>query len=286
MIHDDGAQSPSSARDGAADGVGLSASWSLRFFIEPMHVRHIPAVSAIEDDSFPVSWPASAYRREIERNYMAYYVVAKRSPLGGGPRREPRFPVVATGGRPEPDGLLERLGRIVRGEAKAYPPEVANELEQVVGYSGMWLMVDEAHITTVAVDPPYRGEGVGELLLVALLDRAFEVGAETATLECRVSNLIAQRLYRKYTFRDMGVRKRYYSDDGEDALIMTTEHLESTGFRYAFDENRRKLLERLRAGASGQGTGIRDEGVPQAPSPNARPRPPSPNPQPLGGPLG
>ena len=250
MIYNDRAESLPGPRDGLSDGESLSDEESLRFFIEPMQVRHIPAVAAIENESFPVSWPASAYRREIERNNMAYYLIAKRSPRAGRPRREPRFLARPGGIRTEPDRLWVRLGRIVLGdgrESKSYLPEEAEELEQLVGYTGMWFMVDEAHITTIAVDPPYRGEGVGELLLVALLDRAFEIGAETATLECRVSNFIAQALYRKYTFRDMGLRKRYYSDDGEDALIMTTEQLDSPAFRDAFTGNRRKLLERMRA---------------------------------------
>jgi ribosomal-protein-alanine N-acetyltransferase len=238
VIHNDGAQFLDRGPD-------LSNGWALKFFIEPMQVRHIPAVSAVERESFSVPWPSSAYRREIERNHMAYYVVAKRSPLAGQPRREPRFPVAGRSGRREADGLLDTLGRIVRGESKGYPPEEADELEQVVGYTGMWLMVDQAHITTVAVDPPYRGEGVGELLLVALLERTLELGAETATLECRVSNTIAQRLYRKYTFRETGIRKRYYSDDGEDAIIMTTEAMDSPAFGGAFALNRRRLLERL-----------------------------------------
>jgi len=111
----------------------------------------------------------------------------------------------------------------------------------------MWLMVEEAHITTIAVDPAYRSEGIGELLLLALLEQAEDLGAGEATLECRVSNYIAQRLYRKYTFRDAGIRKRYYSDDGEDALIMTSEPLVSSVFQQALAQNRDILFNRLRA---------------------------------------
>ena len=211
-----------------------------------MQVRHIPAVSAIERDSFPTPWPSSAYRREIERNHMAYYVVAKRAPEAGPARRERRFPVAGVDGTDESDGLFARLARVLRGDVRAFSADEAAELETIVGYSGMWLMVDEAHITTIAVDPAYRSLGVGELLLVALLDRAGEIGAFEATLECRVSNHMAQALYRKYTFREAGIRKRYYSDDGEDALIMTSEALTSRTFTKVLAQNRQLLLQRLR----------------------------------------
>lgn len=232
----------------------------MKYVVEPMELRHIPAVVAIERESFSTAWPASAYKREIERNRLAYYIVAKRSPAAGPPRRERRFPIAGEESTEEGKGVLARLSRLIRGEARGFPPEQAAELETVVGYAGMWVMVDEAHITTIAVDPAYRGQGVGELLLVELLGRASLLGAMTATLECRVSNTVAQSLYRKYTFRTVGIRKRYYSDDGEDALIMTTAPLDSELFQRVFAENRERLMARLSdpdpsALASGGGDG-------------------------------
>jgi ribosomal-protein-alanine N-acetyltransferase len=110
---------------------------------------------------------------------------------------------------------------------------------QVVGYGGMWLMVDEAHITTFAVDPDHRRRRIGERLLLALLDLARLRNAREATLEVRLSNLAARKLYEKYGFRPIGLRPRYYSDDNEDALIMTTEPLAEPAMR--------ERLERLRA---------------------------------------
>ena len=102
---------------------------------------------------------------------------------------------------------------------------VARIQGRVVGYGGMWLMVDEAHITTFAVDPDFRRRRIGERLLLALLDLAVGRNAREATLEVRLSNLAARRLYEKYGFRPVGLRPRYYSDDNEDALILTTEPL-------------------------------------------------------------
>lgn len=235
----------SARRTRASDDL-FQGTGSLKYYVAPMQVRHIPAVSAIERESFPVAWPASAYRREIERNEMAYYIVAIRSALAGELRRDPRF----LGEEPQPrsngGSILGRLGRLIRNDDHRYEQETAHELDSIVGYTGMWLMVDEAHITTIAVDPVYRGEGIGELLLLALLDHSWEIGADTATLECRMSNTVAQQLYRKYRFEDAGVRKHYYSDDGEDALIMTTIGLESPIFRRTLALNREKLLDRLR----------------------------------------
>jgi ribosomal-protein-alanine N-acetyltransferase len=101
--------------------------------------------------------------------------------------------------------------------------------DRLVGYAGLWLMVDEAHVTTFAIDPAWRRRRLGERLLIALLDLAIERRAGEATLEVRLSNLPARRLYEKFGFRPVGIRPRYYSDDNEDALIMTTERLDSPG---------------------------------------------------------
>jgi len=113
--------------------------------------------------------------------------------------------------------------------------------EVVVGYAGMWLMVDEAHITTFAVDPGWRRRGIGERLLLALLDLAIGRHAREATLEVRLSNLPARRLYEKYGFRPVGLRPNYYSDNGEDALIMTTDHLVGGAMKARLEELRQAL---------------------------------------------
>jgi len=110
---------------------------------------------------------------------------------------------------------------------------------RVVAFGGMWIMVDEAHITTFAVDPGWRRQGIGERLLIAMLDIAIARGAREATLEVRLSNMAARRLYEKYGLRPVGVRPRYYSDDQEDALIMTSESFAEPAMK--------ERLERLRA---------------------------------------
>jgi ribosomal-protein-alanine N-acetyltransferase len=96
---------------------------------------------------------------------------------------------------------------------------------RVIAYAGLWLMVDEAHVTTFAVLPAYRRRGIGGLLLTELMALAADLGAAVCTLEVRLSNAAARKLYEEFGFRPVGVRPRYYSDNGEDALIMTTERL-------------------------------------------------------------
>ena len=108
---------------------------------------------------------------------------------------------------------------------------VARAGEEVVAYAGMWLMVDEAHVTTFAVLPSWRRQGVGGRLLSELLELADDLGASVVTLEVRLSNDAARKLYQRFGFRPVGVRPRYYSDNGEDALIMTTEGLDSPTMR-------------------------------------------------------
>jgi [ribosomal protein S18]-alanine N-acetyltransferase len=114
---------------------------------------------------------------------------------------------------------------------------------EVVAYAGMWIMVDEAHITTFAVHPAWRRQRLGERLLIAILDIAVARGAREATLEVRLSNLPARRLYEKYGFRPVGLRPRYYSDNNEDALIMTTDPLDSGQMEARIDRLRTALAD-------------------------------------------
>ena len=145
--------------------------------------------------------------------------------------------------RVEPMGL-EDVPAVHRIEAASFPmpwPDYAfrqelqaNRLahylvvragDETVAYGGLWLLVDEAHITTFAVLPEWRRRGIGGRLMVALMDLALRLNARVMTLEVRLSNRPARDLYARFGFKPVGVRPRYYSDNGEDALIMTTEEL-------------------------------------------------------------
>ncbi|AIM16792.1 MULTISPECIES: ribosomal protein S18-alanine N-acetyltransferase [Neobacillus] len=97
---------------------------------------------------------------------------------------------------------------------------VLEQDHRVIGYSGMWLVIDEAHVTNVAILPEYRGRKLGEAMMRKLMAVAREMGAKSMTLEVRVTNEVAQSLYRKLGFQNGGIRKNYYSDNQEDALVM------------------------------------------------------------------
>ena len=214
----------------------------MRYRVEPMRVEHIPIVHQIEKRCFTQPWPQNAYRREIQGNRMAHYFVVRR--LDDGDDLEP---VAATSTAPTDGGLLGKLARLFGGAEQPATTSAGleTELASIVGYAGLWLMTDEAHITTIAVDPDYQGYGIGELLLLGLIDRAQQIGARWLTLEVRVSNKVAQALYEKYTFKEMGVRRRYYSDNNEDALVMWTDPIESESFQAAVTRNRERLGRKL-----------------------------------------
>lgn len=108
---------------------------------------------------------------------------------------------------------------------------VARSPERLVGFAGVWLMADEAHITTFGVHPDHRRRGVGRRLLLRLSEMAIGLRATCMTLEVRASNLAAQALYRSFGFEVSGRRIAYYSDDGEDALVMTTPRLSDPGLQ-------------------------------------------------------
>lgn len=115
----------------------------------------------------------------------------------------------------------------------------------MVGYCGFWIAAQEAHISTIAVDPKYRERGIGQLLLITAIEKALKLDATLMSLEVRVTNLVAQNLYRKYGFKVVGRRPRYYSDNREDALIMTVDGIASASYQRIFQRRRKQLLRRL-----------------------------------------
>jgi len=106
---------------------------------------------------------------------------------------------------------------------------VAEIDQRIVGYCGVWIIVDEAHITNVAVDPRFRGKKIGEYLMKHIISLSLMYGAVRMTLEVRVSNITAQNLYKKLGFTEQGIRKGYYTDNHEDAIIMWVNLDESKG---------------------------------------------------------
>lgn len=177
-----------------------------------MHEGDIPQVAEIERASFPSAWPQTAYKRELQNSAARYLVVTE---LGDDASEQPPHA-----------GVWSALRRILTVGESAAPAD-----ERLLGFIGIWLMVGEAHIVTVAVRDDYRRMGIGERLLIASIETALGYDQEVVTLEVRRSNDAAQRLYEKYGFAHVGVRVRYYSDNHEDAVIMTTPPIASAGYR-------------------------------------------------------
>lgn len=124
-----------------------------------------------------------------------------------------------------PDAFRTELGN---RNARYFVARIGTE---IVGYGGIWVIAGEGHITTLAVAPEHRRAKVGERLLLELLEEALFRNAAHLTLEVRVGNYPAQSLYRKYGFRDVAVRKEYYTDNREDAIIMWASDLNSPEYR-------------------------------------------------------
>jgi ribosomal-protein-alanine N-acetyltransferase len=162
-----------------------------------MTLDDIDNVVELDRLSFPTPWPARTYRYELMDNNRSMMQVLE--PADGSRRLYKR------------SGLWGWADQ-VRGVRRAAP--------DLAGYSGMWHVGDEAHVSTIAVHPDWRGLKLGELLLWSMARRAITSGARLLTLEVRVSNDLAQNLYRKYGFEVMGRRKGYYHDNGEDAYMM------------------------------------------------------------------
>jgi ribosomal-protein-alanine N-acetyltransferase len=195
---------------------------AVRYEVRPMALGDIPQVVDIERESFPAMWPQTTYKREL-RNHLARYLVVVE-------RQQAPEDVASSEPTTQPSpGWRGAFRRLLRIES---PPESTQEL--ILGFVGLWLMMGEAHIVTLAVRGSRRRCGLGELLLIRAIDAAVANGQHVITLEVRRTNEAAISLYEKYGFSRAGVRRRYYEND-EDAVIMTTQPLGSPAFqeRYA-----------------------------------------------------
>jgi len=113
----------------------------------------------------------------------------------------------------------------------------------LVGYAGAWQIIDEAHMTTIAISPEFKRKKIGESLLIKILEDCYKNGIKYITLEVRVSNTPAIKLYEKYGFKSLGERKGYYQNNNEDALIMWTENIFWDKFKLLYQTNVEKLKE-------------------------------------------
>jgi ribosomal-protein-alanine N-acetyltransferase len=199
------------------------------YIIRRMKYEDIPQVAQIDREAFPGEWvfrSQAAYKQDLD-NPSVRYIVARKDE-----------DVTESGGQvvPRPSWFKRVFGYERR----------LNTREYIVGFSGFWMMVGEAHIIAIGVRNGYRQLGIGEGLLIATIELAQILNANIVTLEVRASNMIAQELYKKYGFRVTGRRLKYYSSDGEDAVIMSTDNITSSLFQAAFQRLKEEHVQRHR----------------------------------------
>jgi ribosomal-protein-alanine N-acetyltransferase len=198
----------------------LSRDENLAFNVRLMRKEDLPQVTEIDREAFPTLWPPANYQRELD-NRLAYYIVACDE--------EERFELPEPKATPQKgfSGLTAKLRQLFnhnRFLGNEPPPSVR---QYIFGFAGFWIMAGEVHITNIAVREQHRRQGIGELLLISLIDLGIELGARLITLEVRSSNIAAQSLYSKYGFNQVGLRRGYYTDNREDGVLMSIEDITS-----------------------------------------------------------
>ena len=208
------------------------------FAIRPLTESDIPRVDEIESSAFPTFWPRTPFKRDLHNRRVGYLVSTRVLAA-----EEIRDRVSA----PQPSNDHSLLIRLMAGIRSRFghtqliadrPPDIP------LGFVSIWFLTDEAHITAIAVEEVWRGRGLGELLLIGAIENSIRKNSRVVTLEVRISNDTAISLYEKYNFRRVGVRKGYYTDNREDAAIMTTEPIHSLSYRQKFSELREAYLQR------------------------------------------
>lgn len=196
----------------------------MRYFVRPMIADDIPQVGAIDREAFPTEWPPPSFKRELASS-MVRYLVAYDQSQGAGPEAAGLAPRKSMW-----ESMVARLRQTVSRNHSS-PQGSAGERRLVVGYASIWIMVDESHLTSIAVRKSHQRQGIGELLLLAIIRLSAQMKAEVVTLEARASNHTAQALYAKYGFKTVGIRRRYYTDNSEDAVIMTTDKIRTPAYQ-------------------------------------------------------
>ena len=200
------------------------------FAVRPLTDQDVPQSVQIERDAFPTLLPPTSFHREL-RNRRASYLVAWRpnevSQNGLRPAR--------SAGADRVSGTNALMGSILKG-ARQIMSSRSDGASFIAGFLGAWYMDDQAHIVSVGVRSACRGCGIGELLLIGAIEQAMVRSFQAVTLEVRPSNGVATNLYRKYGFTERGIRKAYYADNREDAVIMTTDPIQQAPYRELFRE--------------------------------------------------
>jgi len=194
------------------------------YIIRPMKEEDIPQVAKIDREAFPGEWRShTSYRRDMS-NPVAHYIVACRESKAETELRQQ--------GRPELPWFKRLFSHNYLPAEERYTPSAKN----ILGFVGLWIMFYEAHIIAIAVRNDYRRTGIGEELLFSTIELAAQLNAKVVTLEVRASNKAAQALYKKCGFQLIGRRAKYYSDNGEDAVLMGVDNITSAPFQTRFQQ--------------------------------------------------
>jgi len=200
-----------------------------------MYKEDTDQIMVIDREAFPTQWPPPNYQRELQ-NRLSHYIVAcdEDRPIEQPEMKD--IPKISS---------VSIWGRLFRRRNSSSNDLSPSRRHYIVGFSGFWVMADEAHIASIAVRESYRQQGIGELLLISIIGMAMELKVSIITLEVRASNTTAQNLYTKYGFTQVGMRRGYYIDNREDGIIMTTESINSDAFKTNFQQLERALAKRL-----------------------------------------
>ena len=199
----------------------------MNYSIRPMIESDITEISEIDKEAFPgesMFRPFSSYKAEIHNSSVHYSVVCTNESV------KLRTEEIKT----EKISWFKRLRRLRKTESSELQTNDSYTGQHIIGFVGLWIMLHEAHITAIATRDNYRRRGIGEALLISAVETSISSGAQMITLEVRISNTIAQALYLKYGFHIAGKRIRYYSDNNEDALLMSIETINSASFQSQF----------------------------------------------------
>ena len=210
--------------------MNAEAEHVMAYVLRPMVEADITQATQVDRDAFPENGFTPPFKRDLRERRIAHYLVAVASDA----LYDDYAPEHGLPSNPDPEERIHSrnrgFGGVVRrllgvnGDASPATDEL------IGGYLGLWAVIDEGHVTSVGVREPLRGNGIGELLIIGAVETSKLLDCRKVTLEVRVSNDVAQNLYRKYGFKVVGRRKRYYSDNGEDAYIMTTDPIDTPDY--------------------------------------------------------
>ena len=202
------------------------------YALRPMTDPDLAQAAEIERDAFPTLFPPTSFRRELKNRRARYLIAFRRDDLAASPAQPPAPPPPLPAATRSPiTRLLSGARSLLLSQRGARQPGTR---QRIAGFIGIWYMPDAAHIVAVGVRSACRKQGIGELLLIGAIEQATQRQTDAVTLEVRASNHIAQNLYTKHGFETMGVRKGYYTDNREDALIMTASNIRSPAYAARF----------------------------------------------------